>query len=337
MGLLGFSFGKKRRHHKRRVSKKHSKAHRKPPAKLLRICKKYRVKATKKVGKKRVYKSVATLKKLCLRKARALRKKLLKAHKKSMKHHKKTHRRRVAKTHRRRRATSMGEDMMMGEAEDLMSFGARRRLSRFGLFVPVNRLPTSRTCKTTWSKIPSSRDYTCKTPAGKPGWVKFGKRRSMGRAHKVNKKASMKAFRSFYKRHCAGARRSRFGFGSNPSLNASMGYEFCPNGQGGVLGFNSTGLFPSPCTALNSSALTNEMAADLPDYSSSFGRLRRRSTRRRSTRRRVSSIGARRRRTAVGSKKKQHRTVKKRMYAYGAKRRVTTIGARRRRSTRRRV
>jgi hypothetical protein len=41
-------------------------------------------------------------------------------------------------------------------------------------------------------------------------------------------------------------RRYGFGNGGNPPLNASMGYEFCSNG-GGVLGANSTGLFPSPC------------------------------------------------------------------------------------------
>ena len=38
----------------------------------------------------------------------------------------------------------------------------------------------------------------------------------------------------------------RFGSGGNPPLSASMGYEFC-SGGGGVLGANSTGLFPSPC------------------------------------------------------------------------------------------
>ena len=42
-------------------------------------------------------------------------------------------------------------------------------------------------------------------------------------------------------------RRYRFGNGGNPPLSASMGYEFCSNG-GGVLGANSTGLFPTPCT-----------------------------------------------------------------------------------------
>ena len=61
----------------------------------------------------------------------------------------------------------------------------------------------------------------------------------------------MKAFRSFYKRHYD--RSARFGNGGNPALNASMGYEFCPSGMGGVLGANSTGLFPSPCTNMRSS------------------------------------------------------------------------------------
>ena len=66
---------------------------------------------------------------------------------------------------------------------------------------------------------------------------------------KLTKPAAMKAFKQFYKRYCRSSKmggRFRFGNGGNPPL--SMGYEFCPNGQGGVLGANSTGLFPSPCT-----------------------------------------------------------------------------------------
>ena len=52
-----------------------------------------------------------------------------------------------------------------------------------------------------------------------------------------------------------GKRRRRYGFGNggNPPLNASMGYEFCSNG-GGVLGANSTGLFPSPCKNMTPAA-----------------------------------------------------------------------------------
>ena len=217
-------FGKKKRH-----SKKHGKKHAKPPAKLLRICKKYRVKATKKVGGKRMYKSVATLKKLCLRKARALRKKLIKMHKKSMK----THKRRVTKkTHIKRRGGPSGED------EAVMSFGRRR--ARFGQ-PPL--------MKKEYSMMPFGNGRLPMFGMKVPGTM-FGKRRA---TKKVSKSAAMKAFRSFYKRHCA-ARRSGFGNGGNPPLNASMGYEFCPNGMGGVLGFNSTGLFPSPCISQGSSA-----------------------------------------------------------------------------------
>ena len=261
MGLFGLSFGKKRR----RTTKRSKKGSRKPPSKLLRICKKYRVKATKKVGGKRVYKSVASLKKLCLRKARALKKKLEKAMKK----------RKGAKSTKRRRKHHARRDAF-GEAE--MEFGRRRRRSAgFG----SRRLPM----------------FGMYNPLEQP--AAFGKRRRVGaRAGKTSRNAAMKAFRAFYKRHCAG-RRSGFGNGGNPALSASMGYEFCPNGQGGVLGFNSTGLYPSPCTS----------------KSSSFGRRRRRS----------SAIGARRRRRPA------HHKRAKRCYSIGSRRRRSASGVKRRR------
>ena len=103
----------------------------------------------------------------------------------------------------------------------------------------------------------------------------------------------MKAFRSFYKRHCAGARRrSGFGDGGNPSLYNSMGYEFCPSGQGGVLGFNSTGLFPSPCTSYSSSApIMSALSAPTKVSEGGFG-ARKRSTRRKSTTRRYNVPGS---------------------------------------------
>lgn len=77
-----------------------------------------------------------------------------------------------------------------------------------------------------------------------------------------------------------GKRRRRYGFGNggNPPLMASTGYEFCSNG-GGVLGANSTGLFPTPCMGAAPKA--------------AFGR--RRTTRRRVSRRRVSRRRASRR------------------------------------------
>ena len=65
-----FSFGKKK---KRSVKKK--KVVRKPPAKLLKMCKKLKIKVTIKRGKKKVYKSVKVLKKLISKKRKQLKKK----------------------------------------------------------------------------------------------------------------------------------------------------------------------------------------------------------------------------------------------------------------------
>jgi hypothetical protein len=56
-----FGFGKKRKSKNKRTNKK-------PPAKLLRLCKKLKIKVTIKRGRKRVYKKVTLLKKLCKRK-----------------------------------------------------------------------------------------------------------------------------------------------------------------------------------------------------------------------------------------------------------------------------
>jgi hypothetical protein len=175
------SFGKKRRT-RRKVSRKGSKKSKcaKPPSRLLRICKKYKIKSTMKRGSKRVYKSIAVLKKACIKKVKA-----------------------AMKADKKKKKSSM-----------------RRRKSSFG------------------------------APKKHPRSMAFGKRRAGGRGRKVSKAAAMKAFRQFYKRHCAGGRGSRFGNGGNPALSASMGYQFCPNGMGGVLGANSTGMFPSPCTPM---------------------------------------------------------------------------------------
>jgi hypothetical protein len=195
-----FGFGKKARRSTTKASK--------PPSRLLKICKKYRVKTTAKRGGKRVYRPTAMLKKLCLRKARALKKKLMKGR----------------STTRRSR---MGGEMEFGKGRRAqMEFGSpemefgkgRRAQMEFG------------------ASCGNQMEF-----GGHGNQMEFGKRR------KVNKVAAMKAFKSFYRRHCA-PRGSRFGFGSggNPPLWQSMGYEFCSDG-GGVLGANSTGLFPTPC------------------------------------------------------------------------------------------
>jgi hypothetical protein len=66
----------------------------------------------------------------------------------------------------------------------------------------------------------------------------FGRRRRVGRPRKTSRRKVHRKRRT--------VRRYRFGNGGNPPLMASTGYEFC-SGGGGVLGANSTGLFPSPC------------------------------------------------------------------------------------------
>jgi hypothetical protein len=65
--MLNF-FGKKR---KTKRSVKKGKKSRKPPARLIKLCKKYKIKCTKKVGKKRIYKSVTVLKKQLRRKMKS--------------------------------------------------------------------------------------------------------------------------------------------------------------------------------------------------------------------------------------------------------------------------
>ena len=54
------------------------KGSKKPPAKLLKICKKLKIKATVKRGSKRVYRSNSLLKKLCMKKLKAMKKKNVK-------------------------------------------------------------------------------------------------------------------------------------------------------------------------------------------------------------------------------------------------------------------
>jgi hypothetical protein len=64
-----FSFGKKKR------TLRSTKKSRKPPAALIRMCKKHGIKCTRKVGRKRVYKSVSVLKKQLRRKKNLKKKK----------------------------------------------------------------------------------------------------------------------------------------------------------------------------------------------------------------------------------------------------------------------
>jgi hypothetical protein len=251
-----FGFGKRRRRStKSRKSAKKGGRGRKPPAALLRMCKKYKVKSTVKRGTKRVYKKARLLKKLCMRKKKMMLKK-----KKSSK---RTKSRKVRRTRRVRRSRfggalekaynmNGGKNFMFGAScgskyNDSMGFGRKRspksKFSRaakeFSEFYNDN---IGNRFGGVLDNIVASKDLPLPNPVKLTG---FGKKRSK----KLSKPAAMKAFKQFYRRHCRSSRmggRFRFGSGGNPPL--SGGYEFCPSGQGGVLGANSTGLFPSPCT-----------------------------------------------------------------------------------------
>jgi hypothetical protein len=108
--LKKYSFGKRKRTHKRS---------RKPPMSLLRRCKKYHIKTTKKIGKHRVYRSVGLLKKL-------LNKKL-----KKLKKHRKVKKRSHRRSHRRVRRSGFGESI---GSEFLQP-------SDYGYNQPVNQYP----------------------------------------------------------------------------------------------------------------------------------------------------------------------------------------------------
>jgi hypothetical protein len=268
-----FSFGKKRRS-VRKSSKKGSK----PPAKLLKVCKKLRVKATVKRGGKRVYKKKSVLKKLCLRKLRIIKKKKMMLKKKLLAKKKAAKKgrkgsRRVKRVRSRMGGMEFGRRSRFGSScggmysapmtTGAMSFGRRSRMG--GMY------------STPMTTGAMSFGRNISFGGQNFGGMEFGKRR---KSPKMSKAAAMKAFKAFYRRHCA-VRRSRFGNGGNPPLNASMGYEFCPSGMGGVLGATSTGLFPSPCKVFNPMEKAAEDQVILPAYEkpptgkTSFGKRRR--------------------------------------------------------------
>jgi len=213
---------------KRKVSKS-VKVSKQPPAKLRKMCKKLKIKTTVKRGGKRMYRPVKVLVKLCKKKLRLLKKKVSK---KSKKVSKKSPKKKMMEFGRRFR---FGSSCGGGYEPKAMMFGASpKKISFFG------------------------ENY---------GLSEFGKKRRRS-TKKVSKAAAMKAFKAFYRRHCTSSMkyggRNRFGNGGNPPLYASMGYEFCPLGSGGVLGANSTGLFPTPCHVLDMEQEARENAVLLP-------------------------------------------------------------------------
>ena len=113
------NFGKKKLRSVKKGTKKvrSIKKSSKPSARLLKLCKKYHIKTTRRVGGKKVYKSARVLKKACLKRARKLLKRLkLKIAKRSKRSKLSKHSKRSSKKHRkvtRRRCMSFG---LMGSA-----------------------------------------------------------------------------------------------------------------------------------------------------------------------------------------------------------------------------
>ena len=105
------NFGRRRR----RGARKGGRKSRKPSKALMRMCRKHGIKCTKKVGKRRVYKSLSVLKKQ-LRRKKSLRRRKVRKVRRSRKV--RAHRKRTRSTRRVRRRRTM--------------FGKRRKVSLFG-------------------------------------------------------------------------------------------------------------------------------------------------------------------------------------------------------------
>ena len=99
-------FGKKKARSTRRSIKT-----RKPPARLLKLCKKCHVKTTRKVGGKRVYKLSSVLKKACLK-------------------YRKTHRKVHRKTHRKVHRRCMGFGLMGSAFETPANYGYNQQVKQ---------------------------------------------------------------------------------------------------------------------------------------------------------------------------------------------------------------
>ena len=215
-----FSFGKKRRSTKRRSTKRRSVKGSKPPSKVLRMCKKYKVKTTVKRGSKRVYKSTRLLVKLCNKRKRSLKK------------------RRSTK----RRSTRFGEGCAYDRPQ-VAGFGKNRRSSKRkgGKRRSVSKAAAMKAFKKFYkSHCRKSMRFGNKMPM--QNMQMQGNRMPM-QDMSMMQNMPMQGNGMFGRRR----RKMRFGAG-NPPLNQSMGYEVCPDGQGGLLA-NGSGLFPQACGA----------------------------------------------------------------------------------------
>ena len=307
MSFNFFGFGRKKTRRTVRKTRKSVRKTAKPAKSLIKLCKKYGVKVTKKSGSKRVYKKTAVLKKQCAKKIRSIIKR-----RKSVR---KTTRRRTARfgarvgrsaAPRRVAPRSVTSSMMVTGVSKPMASRSQRIMAHFrrnsgkyaGATAAAAAAAAGRYAHAEYKGRGGFRRLSGDAMTFKPGMKGEGSQmirpgsgldlmkadllrakhvtvgaksipafeanmyrqqamaspsaaiqskyaKGLGGLSGAAARARAKTAAMFGKRR-RGVRRYRFGSGGNPSLSSSMGYEFCSNG-GGVLGANSTGLFPSPC------------------------------------------------------------------------------------------
>ena len=223
-----FTFGKKRRvaskksKKSRKGGRKSRKGGRKPPSRLLKMCKRLGVRTTVKRGSKRVYKSTALLMKMCKKKLR------------------------MRKMRKSRFGSSCNQQQPPAPA-----FGRRRRSKKSKKKSYVSKKSAMKAFKSFYNK-------NCK-PGLKRSRFGSSKSKMMNYSPMMDPPMGPRRFgRSRFgemdsakpPKPPMGPRfgRSRFGGGGNPPLMSSMGFEFCPDGNGGVL--MGSGLFPTGCTPM---------------------------------------------------------------------------------------
>ena len=307
MSFNFFGFGRKTRRSKSVKASKPSKT-------LVKLCKKYKIKVSKKVGGKRVYKKTGVLKKQCTKKIRSLIKRHHKFGAKGVRRGRKTVRRTVRRTvvstpvytpsmpsmpvrlsrrahlskhlrtHRDKyskyaKRTAMLAAALGAGAGAYKNRGAIRRAGiKHGVYGSKFRPSPGHSVAPSASQRKKNLKKFEKLQEKQMGNVgslfDFGKRRKsktmFGRKRRVGRPRKVRKTRKVHRKSRRVVNRRaprRYSFGYQVPLSAMMGNEFCSNG-GGVLGTNSTGLYPTPC-----------MTAAMPNMglapASAFGKRRR--------------------------------------------------------------
>ena len=321
MSLSIFSFGKKRRSRRSRKSRKSMKRNgKKPSAKVMRMCRKCKVKTTKKVGKRRVYRPESLLVKLCKKKMRRMKKRKSRFGStcSTMKQVSSFGKKRSS---RRRVKRSVSRSAAMKAFKKFYSLHCKPSLrrSRFGF---SNRMGSS--LMSGYKKVPTTdmmmfgRSDRMRSSL-MSGYKKGPTGMMFGNAELIPYGSLKEPFSTY-------GRKSRFGAG-NPHTSMMMGYEFCPNG-GGVL--DTTGLFAAPCTtsggvaAPSGSGSTGENAFGLKKRKSTKrkGSKKRKSTKRKGSKKRKSTKrkGSKKRKSTKRKGSKKRKSSKKKN---GVKRKYT--------------